>query len=81
MRKHAPGARASTFVSTPLMMLVAIQSGMGAGMLPSAIADGEPRLVRLSDEPGFNLDVWLLAPKELRRTARVRALFGCLLER
>ncbi len=80
MRKHVPGARASTVVSTPLMMLVAIQSGMGAGMLPSAIGDFEPQLVRLADEPGFSLDVWLLAPKELRRTARVRALFSCLLE-
>lgn len=80
MRKHAPGVRASTFVSTPLMMLVAIQNGMGAGMLPSAIADGEPNLCRLSDEPGFSLDVWLLAPSELRRTARVRALFDCLFD-
>jgi DNA-binding transcriptional LysR family regulator len=80
MRKHAPGVRACTFVSTPLMMLFAIQQGLGAGMLPSAIADGEPQLRRLSDAPGFSMDVWLLAPKELRRTARVRALFSCLLE-
>lgn len=80
MRKYAQGAQPTAFVSTPLMMMVAIQNGLGAGMLPSIIADGEASLRRLSDEPGFSVDVWLLTPKELRRTARVRALFDALLK-
>lgn len=78
MRRNAGGALASTFVSTPLMMLRAVQQGIGAGMLPMAIGEQEVGLRRLCDEPAFSLDVWLLAPKELRRTARVRALFECL---
>ncbi len=78
MRRNAGGALASTFVSTPLMMLRAVQQGMGAGMLPLLIGEQEVGLRRLCDEPAFSLDVWLLAPRELRRTARVRALFECL---
>ena len=75
MRVHANGARARLYVPTPLMLLSALQQGGGAGMLPSVIGDAEEGLQRLSDIPAFSIDVWLLAPKELRRTARVRALF------
>lgn len=78
MSRHADGARPAGYVSTPLMMLSAVQEELGAGMLPSAIADKLPGLRKISDEPAFSMDVWLLAPRELRRTARVRALFDCL---
>ncbi|WIJ25090.1 LysR family transcriptional regulator [Devosia sp. RR2S18] len=78
MRRHVAGARASSFFTTPLMMLNAVQQRIGAGMLPSVVAEQDSGLQRLSDEPAFSLDVWLLAPKELRRTARVKALFECL---
>jgi DNA-binding transcriptional LysR family regulator len=75
MRVHADGARPRLYLPTPLMMLSALQRGMGAGMLPSVIGDADTSLQRLSEVPAFSIDVWLLAPKELRRTARVRALF------
>lgn len=76
MRANAGGAHPRLFVQTPLMMVSALQTGMGAGLLPSVIGDANTALRRLSDVPAFSIDVWLLAPKELRRTARVRALFA-----
>lgn len=75
MRVHADGARPRLYLPTPLMMLHALERGMGAGLLPSVIGDAAPELRRLSGVPAFTIDAWLLAPKELRRTARVRALF------
>lgn len=75
MRAQAGGAQPRSHLTTPLTMLFALRQGMGAGMLPAAIGDAEPGLRRLSDVPAFSIDVWLLAPRELRSTARVRALF------
>ena len=75
MREHAGGVQPRAYLATPLTMLFALRQGMGAGLLPSVIADADPALRRLSDIAAFGIDVWLLAPKELRSTARVRALF------
>ncbi|WP_417671857.1 LysR family transcriptional regulator [Roseibium sp.] len=78
MAQHASEARAVASVSTPLMMLKAVQSGLGAGPLPTALAEQSSGLTRLSDDPCFSLGIWLLAPRELRHTARIRALFDTL---
>jgi DNA-binding transcriptional LysR family regulator len=75
MRAQAGGAQPRSYLTTPLVMLFALRQGMGAGLLPAVIGDAEPGLRRLSDVPAFSIDVWLLAPRELRSTARVRALF------
>jgi DNA-binding transcriptional LysR family regulator len=75
MRRGASRARVQGSVTTPLMMLSAVESGLGAGLLPTVVADEKAELVRLSDETAFSLDVWLLTPMELKRTARIRAVF------
>jgi molybdate transport repressor ModE-like protein len=75
MRRNASRARVQVNVSTPLMMLHSVESGLGVGLLPTAIADERAELVRLGHEPAFSLDVWLLAPAELKRTARIHAVF------
>lgn len=62
-------------VPTPLAMLEAIRAGAGAGLLPAEIADPEAELTRLSESEAFGLDIWLLAPPELRGNARIRAVF------
>ncbi|WP_417684056.1 LysR family transcriptional regulator [Roseibium sp.] len=80
MEKHAPNARVRASLSTPLMMLHAVQSGLGIGPIPEMVANGTPGLVRLFEEPCFSLGIWLLAPRELRHTARVRALFDALMQ-
>lgn len=71
-----PSAMIRSHVPTPLMMHKAVQSGMGAGILPISIAGDDPTLVRIGDGVSFALDVWILTPKELRQTARIRALFA-----
>jgi DNA-binding transcriptional LysR family regulator len=75
MRRNASRARVQASVTTPLMMLSAVENGLGAGLLPTAVADEKAELVRLSHETAFSLDVWLLTPIELKRTARIRAVF------
>lgn len=78
MERNAGGARPQLYVSTPSAMLEALRNGAGAGMLPSVVAERHAELRRVSDDMSFSLDVWLLTPKELRKSARVRALFSAL---
>lgn len=75
LRRTHPTAKPEISVPTPLMMYRAVEAGMGAGLLPAALGDGSPALVRLADEPAFTMSIWLLTPMELRQTARIRALF------
>lgn len=78
-KRHAPNAVCKAYLPTPLMMLAAVRSGMGVGALPVEVAAQEPDLTCLVPEPCFSLGIWLLAPEELRQTARVRALFDFLM--
>lgn len=75
MRRHQPLARPGASLPTPLSMFRAVSVGLGAGLVPSALAETAPGLVKLDEAPAFSIDVWLLTPLELRRTARIRALF------
>lgn len=75
MKRHASHARVCMQMATPLLMLRAIQRGIGVGLLPTVVADECGDLVRVTDVPAFCLDVWLLAPAELKHTARIRAVF------
>lgn len=60
------------------MMMKAIQAGLGEGLLPVQVAERQEGLRRVGSDIAFSLDIWLLTPKELRHTARVRALFASL---
>jgi DNA-binding transcriptional LysR family regulator len=56
-------------------LALAVANGLGFGVLPCYLADGDPRLVRVGapiDE--LSSDLWFLTHSELRRTARMRAL-------
>jgi DNA-binding transcriptional LysR family regulator len=75
LQRTHPGAQPQASVPTPLMMLRAVEMGLGAGLVPSIVAETSPDLVKLSDDVAFSIDVWLLTPMELRQTARIRALF------
>ncbi|WP_375600159.1 LysR family transcriptional regulator [Devosia sp. Naph2] len=75
LRRMHPKVRPEASMPTPLMMCRAIEAGLGAGLVPSVLADSAQGLVRLADEPAFSIAVWLLTPMELRQTARIRALF------
>lgn len=75
MGKHLANVQASASVPTPLTMLREVACGLGVGLLPKSLADREANLVSLSEHCSFSVDVWLLAPLELRQTARIRAMF------
>lgn len=52
----------------------AARAGIGLAVLPYAIGDRDPELVREAPLPEeFFLDLWLLTHQDLRNTARVRA--------
>ncbi len=71
-----------TFRSNNMMALqVASAKGYGIGIHTCIVADQDPGLVRML--PGENLieqEVWLVTHKELRRSARIRAVFDFLSE-
>lgn len=75
MRRNHPLVRPGASLPTPLMMFRAVAGGLGAGLVPSALAETAPGLVRLEETPAFSIGIWLLTPMELRQTARIRALF------
>ena len=55
--------------------LQAVNAGMGIAPLPSYMATGHPELVRvLPREFETRLDLWLVTHRQLRETARIRAL-------
>ena len=80
LRRVHPSVRPQASVPTPLMMYRAVESGLGAGLVPSVLAEQSPGLIRLADEPAFSIAIWLLTPMELRQTARIRALFEAFAE-
>lgn len=68
-------SRAALYASSLHTLALAVANGLGFGVLPCYLADGDPRLVRLGapiDE--LSSDLWFLTHGELRHTARIRAL-------
>lgn len=50
-------------------------AGLGLALLPCAIADQKPNLIRVAELPDpFSLDIWLLTHEDLRHTAHIRAI-------
>lgn len=77
MNKHAPGAKIAAQVDTTLIMLRAVQAGIGVAVLPTALGDDSPDLERLTlPIEELRQDIWLLTPRELMNTARIRAFYG-----
>ncbi|MHA6644448.1 LysR family transcriptional regulator [Mesorhizobium sp. A623] len=51
------------------------KAGLGLAVLPCAIAEQKPDLIRVAEVPDtFSLDLWLLTHEDLRHTARIRAV-------
>lgn len=74
--KHV-GSAASTIRCNSLLAIFAmIQGGGGVGIIPCYIGDQAPGLRRLCGPmPGLGYDLWLLTHPDLRRMARVRAVW------
>jgi len=80
LKQVAPDARIAASNNSVLGLMYAVKSGIGVGPLPTAIADGEPDLVRvLGPIPELARSWRLLAHPDLRRTPRVAAFFDFII--
>ncbi|NIA71144.1 LysR family transcriptional regulator [Pelagibius litoralis] len=65
-----------------LVQLAAVRAGAGILALPLYMARGDSELVRLlTDSFNVSIDLWLLSHRDLRRTARVRAVLDFIIAR
>jgi DNA-binding transcriptional LysR family regulator len=76
-----PAMPSQVISSNVLLRIAAVRAGVGIAMLPCALCDTDPGLVRV---PGIALvqggPIWLLTHPDLRSAARVRALMNCIAE-
>lgn len=75
MKANVGAERVGANVPTPLLMLRAVQAGLGAGLVPAELMEGQAGLHVLDDRPAFEMGIWLLTAPELRGLARIRAVF------
>ena len=74
-----PGVRPAVRSNSVACTVRLAKSGLGLAVLPCAIADLKPDLIRVAELPEtFNLDLWLLTHEDLRHTARIRAVLDFL---
>jgi DNA-binding transcriptional LysR family regulator len=79
VQQHVPMERNVYRVNAVLGLAEAVEAGIGIGHLPCFVADARPELIRLAPpEPEFAADLWLLTHRDLRQSARVRALLDFL---
>jgi DNA-binding transcriptional LysR family regulator len=81
LKEIAPGAKIAARNNSVLGLVYAVKSGVGIGPLPTAIADGDPDLVRVLGPIAELARSWrLLTHPDLRRTPRVAAFFDFIVE-
>ncbi len=70
-----PAVRSNSIIT----MSNAVKAGLGIGACGCIVADDDPELVRLfNDMIVFGSDLWLVSHAELRRSARIRAVYDFL---
>ncbi|MCY1080195.1 LysR family transcriptional regulator [Archangium lansingense] len=75
LAQHARSARVVFKSNSPQSQLAAAEAGLGLALLPCYLADPVPGLVRvLPVSKGVVRSLWLVLHRDLRHTARVRAL-------
>lgn len=81
LAQSRPGARYALRTNSLLIQGAAARAGLGLAVLPCFLGDPVPELVRLG-APVAELEgaLWLLTHKDLRRTARIRAVLDSLFE-
>lgn len=81
LAQHARGARVVFKSNSSQSQLAAAEAGMGLALLPCYLADPVPGLVQvLPVSKGVVRGLWLVLHRDLRHTARVRALADFLVE-
>ena len=77
--RFLPGVRPAVRSNSVACAVRLAKTGLGLAVLPCAIADLKPDLIRVAELPdSFSLDVWLLTHEDLRHTARIRAVMEFL---
>ena len=73
--RHAIAYRSNSMLN----QASAARAGLGLAVLPCFLADGDPRLQRISGPlPELATELWLLTHPDLQRTARIRVLLDLL---
>ncbi len=74
-----PGIRPAVRSNSVACAVRLAKAGLGLALLPCAIADLKPDLIRIAELPEpFGLDLWLLTHEDLRHTARIRTVLEFL---
>lgn len=60
------------------MVVAAVKSGIGLGVLPCHLGDAEPTLHRLKIITGLGHELWILTHSDLKRTPRIRVMMDFL---
>lgn len=74
VRANVPEERIVLRSNSTGLLVSAVRAGIGLGMLPCYLGDGDPALRRLRLIRGLGYEMWLLTHRDLRQTPRVRAL-------
>ncbi|MCA0043034.1 LysR family transcriptional regulator [Celeribacter litoreus] len=63
-----------------LVVMDMIRAGLGVGIVPDRVAARDPSLVRVGSYPALSHEMWAVAHRELRTSARIRVLFDALVQ-
>ncbi|HYG25725.1 MAG TPA: substrate binding domain-containing protein, partial [Caulobacteraceae bacterium] len=75
----APRARIHCRSNSLQNLYYSVKAGLGVAPLPTTMGDGDPALVRCSEDiKELEASVWLITPERLRDTPRVRAFIDFL---
>ena len=78
MAEHIPVERIVLRSNHTGMMVSAVKSGIGLGLLPCYLGDAEPGLCRLQTVASLGHEMWILTHRDLTQTPRIRALMDFL---
>ncbi len=80
-KRTYPNMRAGVCVNGKLETFEAVRAGLGVARLPCRLGGSADNLVRVPpDEPGADLDIWLLMHASLQSAPRVRAFADFIYE-
>jgi len=75
-RKHLPKVAPRHLVDGIVAVVDAVKAGLGVGIVPLFMMEGEPQLVALSEPlEGCDSQLWLLAHPESRHLRRIAAVY------
>jgi len=81
LAEHAPEARVVLRANRQETLVEAVRLGVGLGILPCIVADGDPSLCRwLGPNDVFTRELWLLLHPDLHGSRRVRAVLTAITE-